>query len=144
MTIYLPAREGKISYLGLSEVSASTLRRAHKVHPISAVQLEYSPFALDIEHPDVGLLSTCRELGIAVVAYSPLGRGFLTGQLTSPDDFDENDFRKNAPKYSKENWHNNMKLVDMLKSMAEKKGCTPGQLSLAWIMRQGDDIIPIP
>lgn len=137
-------REGKIDHIGLSEVSADTLRRAHKVHPIAAVQLEYSPFALDIERPDAGLLKTCRELGIAVVAYSPLGRGFLTGQLKSPDDFEEGDFRKNAPKYSKENWHNNMQLVDLLKNMAEQKGCTPGQLSLAWIMSQGDDIIPIP
>lgn len=81
---------------------------------------------------------------MAVVAYSPLGRGFLTGQLKSPEDFDDTDFRKHAPKYSKENWHNNMQLVDLLKSMAEKKGCTPGQLSLAWTLAQGDDIIPIP
>lgn len=125
-------------------MSADTLRRAHSVHPIAAVQLEYSPFALDIEHDDVGLLKTCRELGVSIVAYSPLGRGFLTGQLTSPDDFDDTDFRKHAPKYSKENWHNNMKLVELLKQMAEKKGCTPGQLSLAWIMAQGDNIIPIP
>lgn len=137
-------REGKIDHIGLSEVSAETLRRAHKIHPIAAVQMEYSPFALDIERADVDLLRTCRELGVAVVAYSPLGRGFLTGQLKSPDDFDDTDFRKNAPRYSKENWSNNMKLVELLKSMAAQKGCTPGQLSLAWIMDQGNDIIPIP
>lgn len=125
-------------------MSSDTLRRAHRVHPIAAVQLEYSPFALDIERDDIGLLRTCRELGVAVIAYSPLGRGFLTGQLKSPDDFDDTDFRKHAPKYSKENWPNNMQLVDLLRNMAEKKGCTPGQLSLAWIMAQGEDIIPIP
>lgn len=125
-------------------MSSDTLRRAHKIHPIAAVQLEYSPFALDIERDNVALLKTCRELGVAVVAYSPLGRGFLTGQLKSPDDFDDTDFRKHAPKYSKENWHNNMQLVNLLKAMAEKKGCTSGQLSLAWILAQGDDIIPIP
>ncbi|KAB5511238.1 NADP-dependent oxidoreductase domain-containing protein [Coniochaeta sp. 2T2.1] len=108
--------EGRIDHIGLSEVSSDTLRRAHKIHPIAAVQLEYSPFALDIERDE----------------------------LKSPDDFDDTDFRKHAPKYSKENWHNNMQLVELLKSMAEKKGCTPGQLSLAWIMAQGEDIIPIP
>ncbi|CAK7222152.1 hypothetical protein SBRCBS47491_004772 [Sporothrix bragantina] len=136
--------EGKIDHIGLSEVSASTVRRAHKVHPITAVQLEYSPFSLEIELPDNGLLATCRELGIAVVAYSPLGRGFLTGQLKSPDDFADNDFRKTAPKYSKKNWSKNMELVDLLKSIAHSKGCTPGQLALAWVLKQGDDIVAIP
>jgi aryl-alcohol dehydrogenase-like predicted oxidoreductase len=137
-------KEGKIDHLGLSEVSASTLRRAHAIHPISAVQVEYSPFALDIESPKIDLLRTCRELGIAIVAYSPLGRGFLTGQLKSPDDFEEGDFRKHAPRYSKTNFPKNLELVDQLVSFSGKKGCTPGQLSLAWLLAQGDDIIPIP
>jgi aryl-alcohol dehydrogenase-like predicted oxidoreductase len=120
------------------------LRRAHKVHPIAAVQLEYSPFALDIEHPDVDLLRTCRELGVAVVAYSPLGRGFLTGQIKSPADFEDGDFRKFAPKYSVDNFPKNIKLVHELEGIAKYKKCTPGQLSLAWLLAQGDDIIPIP
>lgn len=136
--------EGKIGHIGLSEVSASTVRRAHKMHPIAAVQLEYSPFSLDIELPNNGLLSTCRELGITVVAYSPLGRGFLTGQLKSPDDFTDGDFRKTAPKYSKKNWSKNMELVDLMVAIARDKGCTAGQLSLAWVLKQGDDIIAIP
>ena len=128
----------------MSEISAATLRRAHKVHPISAVQLEYSPFALDIERPDIDLLRTCRELGVAVVAYSPLGRGFLTGQLKSPDDFEEGDLRRHAPRYSKENFPKNLNLVDKLTSIAAEKGCTAGQLSLAWLLAQGNDIFPIP
>ncbi|KAH7139333.1 NADP-dependent oxidoreductase domain-containing protein [Dendryphion nanum] len=137
-------REGKIGAIGLSEVSASTIRRAEKVHHIDAVQLEYSPFALDIESPEIDILRTCRELGIAIVAYSPLGRGFLAGQIKSPDDFEEGDFRKYAPRYSKENFHKNIKLVEALQEIAKKKGCTSGQLSLAWLLAQGDDIIPIP
>ena len=108
------------------------------------MQLEYSPFSLEIELPGNDLLATCRELGIAVVAYSPLGRGFLTGQLKSPDDFADTDFRKTAPKYSKENWSKNMELVDMLTSIAREKGCTPGQLALAWVLKQGDDVFAIP
>ncbi|KAL1890215.1 hypothetical protein Sste5346_008369 [Sporothrix stenoceras] len=136
--------EGKIGHIGLSEVSASTVRRAHKVHPIAALQLEYSPFSLEIELPDNNLLATCRELGIAVIAYSPLGRGFLTGQLKSPDDFADGDFRKTAPKYSKKNWGKNMELVDLLVSIARDKGCAPGQLALAWVLKQGDDILAIP
>lgn len=137
-------REGKIRAIGLSEVTAATVRRAHKVHPIAAIQVEYSPFALDIEHPDIDLLHTCRELGIAIVAYSPLGRGFLTGQLNSPNDFEETDFRKHAPRYSKENFPKNLELVKALETRAKTKGCTSGQLSLAWLLAQGDDIIPIP
>jgi aryl-alcohol dehydrogenase-like predicted oxidoreductase len=137
-------REGKIGAIGLSEISSATLRRAHKIHPIAAVQLEYSPFALDIEHPDIGLLKTCRELGVAIVAYSPLGRGFLTGQIKSPADFEEGDFRKFAPKYSVENFPKNIKLVNELETLANEKGCTAGQLSLAWLLAQGDDIVPIP
>jgi aryl-alcohol dehydrogenase-like predicted oxidoreductase len=122
--------EGKIKYLGLSEISSNTLRRAHKVHPITAVQVEYSPFALDIESEQIDILRTCRELGVAVVAYSPLSRGLLTGALKSPDDFEEGDFRVIAPRFSKENFPKNLKLVDQLTSLAKKKGITSGQLSL--------------
>ena len=136
--------EGKIRYLGLSEVSAATLRRAHKVHPIAAVQTEYSPFTIDIESPETNFLATCRELGVALVAYSPLNRGMLTGQYKSPNDFEEGDFRKIAPRFSAENFPKNLKLVDTLKAIADRKGCTPGQLTLAWLMRQGREIIPIP
>ncbi|PQE07464.1 putative IN2-2 protein [Rutstroemia sp. NJR-2017a BBW] len=134
--------EGKIKYLGLSEVSADTIRRACKVHHIDAVQIEYSPFAIEIEQNDV--LKICRELGVAVVAYSPLGRGFLTGQYKSRDDFEEGDFRLDAPRFSEENFSKNLALVEKFKHIASKKGCTPGQLTLAWLMAQGDDIIPIP
>jgi aryl-alcohol dehydrogenase-like predicted oxidoreductase len=137
-------KAGKIGAIGLSEISAKTLRRAYKVHPIAALQIEYSPFALDIESPQIDLLSTCRELGVTVIAYSPLGRGFLTGQIKSPDDFEDNDFRKHAPRFSKENFPLNLKLVDSLDSLAKKKGCKTGQLALAWLLEQGEDIIPIP
>lgn len=108
------------------------------------MQFEYSPFALDIESPEVGILQACRELDIAIIAYSPLGRGFLTGQITSPDDFEEGDFRKHAPRYNKENFNKNLKLVEKLQDLATRKGCTSGQLSLAWLLAQGPDIIPIP
>jgi aryl-alcohol dehydrogenase-like predicted oxidoreductase len=108
------------------------------------VQIEYSPFALDIESPQIGILKACRELGIAVVAYSPLGRGFLTGQIKSPDDFEDGDFRKHAPRYNKQNFYKNLELVAKLQEFSKKKGCTSGQLSLAWLLAQGDDIIPIP
>lgn len=137
-------KEGKIKYLGLSEISSETLRRAHKVHPISAVQVEYSPFALEIESEQVNLLKTCRELGVAVVAYSPLSRGMLTGALKSPDDFEEGDFRKFAPRFSAENFPKNLELVNKLQEIAKRKGLTAGQLTLAWLMAQGDDIFPIP
>jgi len=136
--------EGKIKYIGLSEISSETLRRACKVHHVDAVQIEYSPFTMDIEDPSIGLLATCRELGVATVAYSPLGRGLMTGQYKSPDDFDENDWRRRSPRYSAENFPKNLKLVEELSSIAQKKGCTPGQLTLAWLLAQGDDIIPIP
>ncbi|SPO06495.1 probable IN2-2 protein [Cephalotrichum gorgonifer] len=136
--------EGKIKYIGLSEVSSETLRRACKVHHVDAVQVEYSPFSLDIEDPNIALLKTCRELGVAIVAYSPLGRGFVTGQYRSPDDFEEGDFRKGAPRFSKENFSKNLELVDGIVALAKKKGCTAGQLTLAWLLAQGDDIIPIP
>ncbi|KAF7896521.1 hypothetical protein EAF00_006535 [Botryotinia globosa] len=135
-------REGKIRYLGLSEVSPKTIRRAVKVHHIDAVQVEYSPFALDIEQNEV--LKTCRQLGIAIVAYSPLGRGFLTGQIKSRADFEPNDFRLSAPRFSQENFPKNLVLVKELAKIASEKGVTPGQLSLAWLAAQGDDIIPIP
>ncbi|KAI9880984.1 MAG: hypothetical protein M1830_009478 [Pleopsidium flavum] len=137
-------KEGKIKYLGLSECSSTSLRRAHAIHPISAVQIEYSPFSLDIEDPQINLLSTCRELGVAVVAYSPLGRGFVTGQYKSRDDFEEDDFRRLSPRFSEENFPKNLKLVDEIAALAKSKGCTPGQLTLAWLLKQGNDIIPIP
>lgn len=137
-------KQGKVKYLGLSECSAESLRRAHKVHPIAAVQVEYSPFALDIENEQIGLLKACRELGVAVVAYSPIGRGMLSGEIRSPDDFEEGDFRRMAPRFSEENFSKNLKLVDELKAIADKKGCTATQLTLAWLLAQGDDIFPIP
>lgn len=142
MTKYL--RSGKVKYLGLSECGPNTLQRACKIHQINAYQIEYSPFSMDIEKPELDLLHTCRELGIATVAYSPLGRGMLTGQYKSIDDFDENDFRRSIPRFSKENFPKNLQLVDTLKQIADKKKCTSGQLSLAWLMNQGDDIFPIP
>lgn len=135
---------GKVKYIGLSECGTDTLRRASKIHPITAYQIEYSPFSMDIENPEFGLLQTCRELGIATVAYSPLGRGMLTWQYKSIDDFDENDFRRSIPRFSPENFPKNLQLVDVFKTIADKKKCTPGQLSLAWLVNQGDDIFPIP
>jgi len=136
--------EGKIKYLGLSEISADTLRRACKVHHIDAVQIEYSPFAIDIESPETNLLKTCRELGVAIVAYSPLGRGMMTGAYKSPDDFEDGDFRKFMPRFTPENFPKNLKLVNGIEEIAKKKGVKPGQLTLAWLLAQGDDIIPIP
>ena len=137
-------RKGKVKYLGLSECSAETLRRAHRVHPIAAVQLEYSPWSMDIEDPHVGLLAACRELGVATIAYSPLGRGFLTGSIRSPDDLDEKDVRRGHPRFSRENFPKNLELADRIKAIADRKGCTAGQLTLAWLMAQGEDVIPIP
>jgi aryl-alcohol dehydrogenase-like predicted oxidoreductase len=136
--------EGKIKYLGLSEVSATTLRRACKVHHIAAVQVEYSPFSIEIESPSIDLLKTCRELGVAVIAYSPLGRGFLSGSYRSQDDFEASDFRRHVPRFSVENFPKNLELVDKLSAIAKGKGCTSSQLTLAWLLAQGDDIIPIP
>ena len=135
---------GKIKYIGLSECSSDTLRRAYAVHPIACVQIEYSPFSLDIERDEIGLLKTCRELGVAIVCYSPLGRGMLTGQIKSRADLGENDYRRHWPRFSEENFPKNLQLVDQLTALAKKKGCTPGQLTLAWILAQGDDFIPIP
>jgi len=137
-------KAGKIKYLGLSECSADTLRRAHAVHPISAFQVEYSPFTLDIEDEKIGLLKTCRELGITVIAYSPLGRGLLTGQYKSPDDFEEGDRRRIFPRFSKENFPKVLQLTDGLKKIGEKENATASQVALAWLLAQGDDIIPIP
>ncbi|KAL8808068.1 MAG: hypothetical protein Q9182_000346 [Xanthomendoza sp. 2 TL-2023] len=137
-------KQGLIKHIGLSEVSSDTLRRAEKIVHIDAVQIEYSPFTMDIEDPAIGLLATCRELGTAVIAYSPLGRGMITGAYTSPADFPEDDWRRGAPRFSEENFPKNLRLVEELKGVAQKKGCTPGQLTLAWLMAQGEDIIPIP
>lgn len=137
-------KEGKIKYLGLSEISSATLRRAHAVHPITAVQVEYSPFALEIETKQIDLLATCRELGVAVVAYSPLCRGILSGALRSPDDFAEDDFRRSMPRFSAENFPKNLKLVDQITELAKEKSVTASQLTLAWLLAQGDDIFPIP
>lgn len=134
--------QGKVKYLGLSEVSADTIRRACKVAHIDAVQLEYSPFSMEVEHE--GILDACRELGVAIVAYSPLGRGFLTGALKSPKDFEEGDFRTFAPRFSEENFSKNLKLVDTLKGIADKKGCTSGQLTLAWLANSDPLVFPIP
>ena len=136
--------EGKIDYLGLSEVSAATLRRACAVHHIAAIEIEYSPFAMDIESEEVNLLQTCRELGVAVIAYSPLGRGILTGRYTSLDDFEQGDGRRFLPRFSVENFPKNLTLVKDLMALVEQKGCLPGQLTLAWLMAQGLDIFPLP
>jgi len=137
-------KEGKIKYLGLSECSAASLRRACKIHHIDAVQLEYSPFSLDIESPQIDLLRTCRELGVAVVAYSPIGRGMISGSIRSVDDLEADDYRRMAPRFSKENFPKNLQLVDKIQQLANKKGVTPTQLTLAWLMAQGEDIFPIP
>ena len=135
---------GKVKYIGLSECSSDTLRRAYAVHPIACVQIEYSPFSLDIERDEIGLLKTCRELGVAIVCYSPLGRGILTGQIKSPDDLEATDLRRMMPRFSKENFSKNLELVDQLTAIAKKKGCTAGQLTLAWILAQGNDFFAIP
>ncbi|WHZ18659.1 MAG: Oxidoreductase, aldo/keto reductase family [Rhodanobacteraceae bacterium] len=132
---------GKILYVGLSEPSAATLERAHKVHPVTAVQSEYSLWTRD---PEDGILQACERLGIGFVPYSPLGRGFLTGAIKSPDDFDENDYRKHSPRFQGDNFAKNLKLVDKVRELANGKGCTPAQLALAWVLAQGAHIVPIP
>ena len=133
--------EGKVRHLGLSEMSPDTLRRAHAVHHISAVQSEYSLWTRD---PEDGVLATCRTLGVGFVAYSPLGRGFLTGAIANPSDLDDKDFRRSSPRFSGENFGRNLALVERVRSMAARKQCTPAQLALAWVLAQGDDIVPIP
>lgn len=137
--------EGKIKYLGLSECSAETLRRACKIHHIAAVQMEYSPFAIEIESKQFNFLQTARELGVAVIAYSPVGRGMLTGTIRSRADFSSvGDFRSIMPRWSDENFPKSLKLVDAIVDMAKNKNVTPSQLCLAWLLGQGDNIIPIP
>ena len=132
---------GKIRYIGLSEACAMTIRRAHAVHPLSAVQSEYSLWSRE---PEDEVLPALRELGIGFVSYSPLGRGFLTGQLKSPDDFAIDDYRRNSPRFQGDNFRKNLALVERLKEIAMRKGVTAGQLALAWVLAQGDDIVPIP
>lgn len=137
----LAVEAGKVRYLGLSEVSGDTVRAAHAVHPISAVQSEWSLWTRD---PETGVLPTLRELGIGFVPFSPLGRGFLTGQITSPDDFEPDDMRRGLPRFSGENFQRNLDLVAKVRSLAEAKGVLPSQLALAWLLAQGNDIAPIP
>src|SRR5919109_686110 len=133
---------GKVRYLGLSEAGPETIRRAHNVHSITALQSEWSLWSRDIE---VGVLEVARELGIGIVPYSPLGRGFLTGEIKSPDDLEENDFRRvMQPRFQGDNFAKNMELVEQVKAMASEKGCTAGQLALAWVHAQGNDVFPIP
>jgi len=135
-------REGKVGYLGLSEASPETLRRAMKVHPITALQTEYSLWTRDPE--DNGVLATCRELGVGFVAYSPLGRGFLTGQFRTFEDLAPDDYRRNSPRFQGENFQKNLDLVCRVEELAVKKHCKPSQLALAWVMAQGEDVVPIP
>ncbi|OLN95812.1 Aldo-keto reductase yakc [NADP(+)] 1 [Colletotrichum chlorophyti] len=138
--------EGKIKYFGISECSSSALRRAHAVHPISAVQVEYNPWSLEIEGPaGTHLLRTARELGVAVFCYSPLGRGIMTGRYRSAEDFDKTDFRRNLPRFTGENFKKNVELVEKFADIGRTRyGCTAGQLTLAWLLAQGEDMIPIP
>jgi aryl-alcohol dehydrogenase-like predicted oxidoreductase len=134
-------QQGKVRHLGMSEAAPDTLRRAHKVHPIAALQTEYSLWTRD---PETDVLPTCRQLGIAFVAYSPLGRGFLTGQIKSPTDLAPDDWRHNNPRFQGDNFQKNLDLVKRIEQIAQKKGCLPSQLALAWVLAQGNDIIPIP
>ncbi len=133
--------EGKVRFLGLSEAGPATIRRAHAVHPIAALQTEYSLWSRE---PEDGLLDVCRELDIGFVPYSPLGRGFLTGQITRVDDLDADDWRRQNPRFQGESFRRNLDLVGEVKRLAATKGCTPAQLALAWVLAQGDDIVPIP
>ena len=133
--------EGMVRYLGLSEAAPKTIRRAHAVHPISALQSEYSLWTRD---PEGEILSTVRELGIGFVAFSPLGRGLFTGTIRSPDEFDADDFRRSLPRFQADNFPRNQELVERVRAIAMEKRVTPGQLALAWLLRQGDDIVPIP
>jgi aryl-alcohol dehydrogenase-like predicted oxidoreductase len=133
--------EGKVRYLGLSEAGPETLRRAMATHPISALQTEYSLWSRE---PEEEILPTCRELGIGFVPYSPLGRGFLTGAIRSPDDLDEDDYRRFSPRFQGENFQKNLDVVSTIEELAQRKGVTPAQLALAWVLAQGDDLAPIP
>ncbi|MBV9804100.1 MAG: aldo/keto reductase [Solirubrobacterales bacterium] len=135
-------QQGKVRHIGLSEAAPDTIRRAHAVHPITAVQTEYSLWSRDPSKN--GVLATCRELGIGFVAYSPLGRGFLSGRFTSPDQLDEGDFRRNGPRFSGENLKANLQLAQKVAELAEEKGATAAQLAIAWVLAQGEDIVPIP
>jgi aryl-alcohol dehydrogenase-like predicted oxidoreductase len=134
-------KQGKVRYLGLSEAAPATIRRAHAVHPIAALQTEYSLWMRDVEDE---ILPTCRELGIGFVPYSPLGRGFLTGRFTRFEDLPEDDFRRRQPRFQGDNFQKNLDLVRHVEDVASRKGCTPAQLALAWLLHQGDDIVPIP
>ena len=134
-------RAGLVRYLGLSEVSPQTLERAHRVHPITALQSEYSLWTRD---PEEGVLEACKRLGIGFVPFSPLGRGFLTGALKSPDDFAPDDYRRTNPRFQGENFARNLALVAEVRALARERGCTPGQLALAWVLAQGPHIVPIP
>jgi aryl-alcohol dehydrogenase-like predicted oxidoreductase len=134
-------KEGKVRHIGLSEAAPETLRRAHAVHPITALQTEYSLWTRDVE---AEILPTCRELGIGFVPYSPLGRGFLSGRFKSPDDLDASDFRRHGPRFQGEALEQNLKLAAKVEELAGEKGCTPGQFALAWVLAQGDDVVPIP
>jgi len=133
--------QGRILHIGLSEAAPETIRRAHAVHPVTAVQTEYSLWTRD---PEAEVLPTCRELGIGFVPYSPLGRGFLSGRFKSPDELDENDFRRHGPRFTGENLDANLKLAAKVQQIAQDKGVTPAQLALAWVLAQGDDLVPIP
>jgi aryl-alcohol dehydrogenase-like predicted oxidoreductase len=133
--------EGKVKHIGLSEAGPQTIRRAHAVHPITALQSEWSLWTRD---PEAEVLPTVRELGIGFVAYSPLGRGFLAGRFASPDELDEDDFRKHHPRMSGENFERNRALAEHVRELAAEKGCTPAQLALAWVLSRGDDVVPIP
>jgi aryl-alcohol dehydrogenase-like predicted oxidoreductase len=134
-------REGKVRFLGLSEAAPQTIRRAHAVHPITALQTEYSLWSRNVEDE---ILPTCRALGIGFVPYSPLGRGFLTGQIKRPEDLAEDDIRRHSPRFQGENFQRNLDLVSHIEELAASKGCTPAQLALAWVLAQGEDIVPIP
>lgn len=134
-------KEGKVRFLGLSEAGAQTIRRAHAVHPIAALQTEYSLWSRDVEDD---ILPVCRELGVGFVPYSPLGRGFLTGQIKRFEDLAEDDYRRSSPRFQGENFNRNLDLVEKIKEIAAEKSCEPSQLALAWLLAQGEDIVPIP
>jgi aryl-alcohol dehydrogenase-like predicted oxidoreductase len=134
-------REGKVRFLGLSEAGAEAIRRAHAVHPITALQSEYSLWTRD---PENEVLPVCRELGIGFVPYSPLGRGFLTGKIQKPEDLPDDDYRKTTPRFQGENFQRNLEIVKRVEEIAREKRCTPAQLALAWVLAQGEDIVPIP